>query len=110
MSTTIDTTYNFETDQTKLACALVHTDKTVRDATIESIHGFIGNLHKIKELDMLKLWKALYYCLWLTDKAPIQKEVSEMLAKLMLKFENFDMMLLFLQCFCKTIMREWLNL
>jgi hypothetical protein len=35
------------------------------------------------ELDFMKLQKALFYCLWLCDKVPVQEELSDLIAPLL---------------------------
>lgn len=38
------------------------TDKKVRDQALESLRTFLGAQTEISELDLLKLWKGLFYC------------------------------------------------
>jgi ribosomal RNA-processing protein 1 len=39
------------------------TDKEVRDQALESLRTFLGAQAEIAELDLLKLWKGLFYCM-----------------------------------------------
>lgn len=43
----------------------------------------IHSSHGISEMDLLKLWKGLWYTLFLADKVPVQQELSKRLAKLL---------------------------
>jgi hypothetical protein len=38
------------------------TDKEVRDQALESLRTFLGAQAEMAELDLLKLWKGLFYC------------------------------------------------
>lgn len=58
-------------------------------------------------LEMLKLWKCLFQCMWMCDKRLVQNEFSLSLAKLLSAFVNREDSLLFLDCFWLTMAREW---
>ena len=74
MTTPIDGITNPTTDQLTFAKALASPDKGTRDKTVLSlVRYFSKNNNDMTELEMLKLWKALYYCFWLSDKVPIQQ-------------------------------------
>merc|ERR1712070_846823 len=91
-----------------LARALVNPDKQIRDKTVVALQTYIESLHKnFSELDMLKLWKALFYCFWYSDKALIQQEVAEELSKLIHTFTTPARAQLFFQTFFRTMLREW---
>jgi len=38
------------------------TDKKVRDNALDSLKTYLGAQSEISELDLLKLWKGLFYC------------------------------------------------
>jgi hypothetical protein len=39
--------------------------------------------HKnVTEADLMKLWKGLFYCFWMSDKQPIQQELAERMSEL----------------------------
>ena len=42
----------------------------------------------MSELDLMKLWKGLWYCLYLADKVPVQNELSRHIAELLVCFEG----------------------
>ena len=99
--------FSFDTDQKKLACSLVHPEKDVRDATIANMANYLANTTSVSDLNMLKLWKALYYCLWLTDKEPMQQEVCSNISKLIHVFPKLSLTIQFIKTFYVTILREW---
>lgn len=41
-----------------------------------------------EELELLKLWKGLYTCLWMTDQAVVQEEVAGDMAALLQLFTD----------------------
>lgn len=56
---------------------------------------------------MLKLWKALYYCMWLSDKNEIQTELAAFLCSVVDDFPNTEIRLLYVRMFFRTMLREW---
>lgn len=59
---------------------------------------------------MLKLWKALYYCMWLSDKQPIQAELAQSLTELTNVFSTQQLSLLYIRMFFRILLREWFHL
>lgn len=55
---------------------------------------------------MLKIWKGLFYCFWMSDKVPVQQELAQRLAEMMAPLHE-DKALLFLRCFFVIMIREW---
>ncbi|KAM6984995.1 ribosomal RNA processing protein 1 homolog B [Aplochiton taeniatus] len=62
--------------------------------------GFTGD-------ELLKLWKGLFYCLWMQDKPLLQEELSEHISGLIHLFQTVDGQFLFLEAFIQTVNREW---
>ena len=92
--------------QQKFANALGNPDKAKRDKHMRLLSGLIST-QLYTELEMMKLWKALYYCLWLADKAAVQNDVSQWVCSLVHICKDEEQAQLFARCFFKTIMREW---
>jgi len=101
---------NLYTDEVKFAKLLVHPDKAVRDDTLLSLQRYLQSVTSFEAFSMLKLWKALYYCLWLADKVPIQQELIGRIASLTTVFPSVDVSVLFLQQFFRILFREWSSL
>ena len=89
------------------ARALACPDKEVRDKTVVSLINYVAGLQNITEMEMLKLWKALYYCMWLSDKALIQMELAQALTGLFNSFKERDFAVLYFGIFFRTMVREW---
>lgn len=99
-----------DAEQIKFARALVNPDKAIRDATLETLRKTVSKWKTVSELEMLKLWKSLFYCMWLADMSPVQQELAERMANLINSFHNADMALFYVQMFFRTIVREWHHL
>uniref|UniRef100_A0A3Q0SSL4 Ribosomal RNA processing 1 n=1 Tax=Amphilophus citrinellus TaxID=61819 RepID=A0A3Q0SSL4_AMPCI len=57
--------------------------------------------------ELLKLWKGLFYCLWMQDKPLLQEELSRQISTLIHGFHTTEQQLSYLQSFLQTMKREW---
>ncbi|XP_064799955.1 ribosomal RNA processing protein 1 homolog B-like isoform X2 [Oncorhynchus masou masou] len=57
--------------------------------------------------ELLKLWKGLFYCLWMQDKPLLQEELSNQISGLIHSFQNIQSQFMFLETFLQTVKREW---
>lgn len=48
-------------------------------------HHFQSITYYFSRDEMLRIWKGLFYCMWMSDKPLIQEELSENIAHLMLE-------------------------
>ena len=97
-------------EEVKFARSLVNPDKALRDQTLQSLQKYASALQNIEDLEMLKLWKGLYYCMWLSDKQDIQFELATSLANLIDKFRSQTIVFQYIRMFYRTILREWYSL
>ena len=58
--------------ESKFAKALANNDVRVRDLAVSALQTWLRARTEVSELDMLKLWKGLFYAMWHADKAPVQ--------------------------------------
>ncbi len=65
-----------------------------------------GCLQEVREDELKKIWKGLFYCVWHADKAPVQADLIDRLAGVL---ENLDLKLSveFFKVFLSTMRREW---
>ncbi|XP_041699647.1 ribosomal RNA processing protein 1 homolog B isoform X2 [Coregonus clupeaformis] len=96
----------------QFAQRLASNEKPMRTKAIKKLRKYISvRSQKIKggfESDeLLKLWKGLFYCLWMQDKPLLQEELSNQISGLMHNFQNIQSQFLFLETFLQTIKREW---
>jgi len=95
----------------ELAKKLVSPDKETREQNLQVIETwFSSRSAPLSEVQLMKLWKGLYYCMWMSDKPFVQLELAERLARLVHTFRRDSGSLLFLQTFYKTIQREWIHI
>ncbi|XP_035767150.1 ribosomal RNA processing protein 1 homolog A-like [Neolamprologus brichardi] len=57
--------------------------------------------------ELLKLWKGLFYCLWMQDKPLLQEELSRKISTLIHSFTSTQQQLSYLRSFLQTMKREW---
>ncbi|CAO2650309.1 Nn.00g016010.m01.CDS01 [Neocucurbitaria sp. VM-36] len=88
---------------------LASSDKKVRDEAFTSLRTYLGAQSEIAELDLLKLWKGLFYCLWMQDKPALQQRLSRDLASLVSTLRD-PVVMPFLRAFWLTIAREWTHI
>lgn len=105
--------YDATNDIHTFAKSLASPDKSIRDKTITSLQAYLSTFTRddsLSGIEMLKLWKALYYCMWLCDKVPVQQELSHAMSSLIFSIPNTAMKLLYIRMFYRTICREWSNI
>lgn len=61
-----------EDGNSKFARALGSTDYATRDKGVQALSKFLLYKDELADLDMLKLWKGLFFCFWHSDKVPVQ--------------------------------------
>ncbi|KZM28587.1 uncharacterized protein EKO05_0001434 [Ascochyta rabiei] len=88
---------------------LASSDKEIRDNALDSLRTYLGGRSEISELDLLKLWKGLFYCLWMQDKPALQQRLSRDLASLVSTLRS-GVALPFIRAFFLTMAREWTNI
>ncbi|NXO87313.1 RRP1B protein, partial [Sitta europaea] len=57
--------------------------------------------------ELLKIWKGLFYCMWMQDKPLLQEELAANMSQLIHVFQNTEARHLFIQTFWQTMNREW---
>eukprot|EP00656_Telonema_subtile_P049269 TRINITY_DN6081_c0_g1_i1.p1 TRINITY_DN6081_c0_g1~~TRINITY_DN6081_c0_g1_i1.p1 ORF type:complete len:409 (+),score=186.47 TRINITY_DN6081_c0_g1_i1:129-1355(+) len=85
---------------------LAHNDKKVRDKTVKVLRQWLSKMPNMSDLDFLKLWKGLFYCFWMSDKRPVQRELAENIASLVASCHQ-NSRLAFIKGFFVTMLREW---
>ncbi|NWQ85469.1 RRP1B protein, partial [Burhinus bistriatus] len=57
--------------------------------------------------ELLKIWKGLFYCMWMQDKPLLQEELADNISQLIHAIQNTEARHLFIQTFWQTMNREW---
>ncbi|XP_078434459.1 ribosomal RNA processing-like protein [Wolffia australiana] len=87
-----------------VAKQLASCNRASRDRAVRLLTSFLSA--STPEEDLLKIWKGLFYCMWHSDKLPVQSELVNRLASLLLNLEVSTSVHYF-DAFLVTIRREW---
>ncbi|KAL4458010.1 hypothetical protein ABPG75_012875 [Micractinium tetrahymenae] len=93
----------------KFARALGSVDFHTREAGLRALQDFLSRRSSLEELEMLRLWKGIFYCFWHSDKQPVQAALAERLSEIMTQLPE-EVGWLFYATFVHTMRREWLGI
>ncbi|KAG2184364.1 hypothetical protein INT43_000273 [Umbelopsis isabellina] len=85
---------------------LAANEKKTRDKAVRSLQQFLSSKSELSESDLLKLWKGLFYCFWMSDKPLIQQALSETLGSLVMSLQQQNA-IAFLGAFWQIHCDEW---
>ncbi|XP_015670231.1 ribosomal RNA processing protein 1 homolog B isoform X1 [Protobothrops mucrosquamatus] len=96
----------------QFAQRLASNEKRIRDRALKKLRGYITLRTQslegcFSQEELLKIWKGLFYCMWMQDKPLLQEELSNNISQLIHLIENMDTRHLFIQTFWQTVNREW---
>jgi ribosomal RNA-processing protein 1 len=86
--------------------ALAHNDKQVREKGLRKVRKWLQLREEVSEQEMEKLWAGLFYSFWMSDKAPVQRDLAFRMSEILLVLSE-DRALGFFSAFLTTLMREW---
>ncbi|MQL85925.1 hypothetical protein Taro_018451 [Colocasia esculenta] len=94
-----------------VARRLASCNKATRDRAVRLLKAWLSEhgstaVSATSEEDLLKIWKGLFYCVWHADKLPVQSELVNRLASLLLGPDP-AVAERYLEGFVATIRREW---
>lgn len=97
--------------EVQFAQKLAANEPWVRDKAVKKLKKWFGaKTEAFDEGDMMKLWKGLYYCFWMSDKPLVQEELAENISSFVSCFQNSESSLVFIKSFLKTFGREWFGI
>ncbi|EME88883.1 uncharacterized protein MYCFIDRAFT_26930 [Pseudocercospora fijiensis CIRAD86] len=85
---------------------LASSDRSIRDRALSSLRTYLHRSTPFTGLDLLKLWKGLHYCMFMSDKPRNQQRLARDLAALTDVLAPANVSPWF-AAFWKTISREW---
>ncbi|KAL8190454.1 UNVERIFIED_CONTAM: hypothetical protein K2H54_054435 [Gekko kuhli] len=96
----------------QFAQRLAANEKRIRDRALKKLRGYIilrtqDPAGGFNQEEFLKIWKGLFYCIWMQDKPLLQEELSNNISQLIHVIENIDARHLFIETFWQTMNREW---
>lgn len=84
-------------------------DRPTRDKALESLRTYLSGRRDLPPLELLKLWKGLFYCMWMSDRPLTQQALASSLADLVFVLPP-PSIIPFLRAFWQTMQREWTNI
>ncbi|XP_028360591.1 ribosomal RNA processing protein 1 homolog A [Phyllostomus discolor] len=99
----------------QLAQRLAGNEQVTRDRAVRKLRKYIvartqraagGFTHD----ELLKVWKGLFYCMWMQDKPLLQEELGRTISQLIHAFQTTEAQHLFVQTFWQTMNREWMGI
>ncbi|XP_014436491.2 ribosomal RNA processing protein 1 homolog B isoform X2 [Pelodiscus sinensis] len=96
----------------QFAQRLAANEKRNRDRAVKKLRGYISLRTRspaggFSQEELLKIWKGLFYCMWMQDKPLLQEELASTISQLIHVIQNIEAQHLFIQTFWQTMNREW---
>ncbi|KAH6631420.1 nucleolar protein,Nop52-domain-containing protein [Chaetomium tenue] len=91
---------------------LASSDRKIRTSALASLHAFLSARQvasALTPLDVLKLWKGLFYALWMCDRAIPQQNLCAELADLIYVLPR-EAVVPWMRGFWATMAREWTSI
>ena len=84
-------------------------DRRTRDSALEKLRTYLKHRKQLDSLELLKLWKGLFFCMWMSDRPRVQQQLARDLAGLVDVVPG-ELVVPFLEAFWRTMAREWLGI
>ncbi|OXB58614.1 hypothetical protein ASZ78_007608 [Callipepla squamata] len=96
----------------QFAQRLAANEKRIRDRAVKKLRGYISLRTQrqdggFSQEELLKIWKGLFYCMWMQDKPLLQEELANNISQLIHVIQNTEAQHLFIRTFWQTMNREW---
>ncbi|XP_064599442.1 uncharacterized protein LOC135465986 [Liolophura sinensis] len=92
---------------------LAGNEKKTRDKAVKRLRKWlqlkaVPTRGDLSDEDLLKIWKGLHYCMWMSDKPLVQEELATTISSLVHCFDgNTSLVFSFIRIFFRTEAREW---
>jgi len=97
--------------EVQFAQKLAANDPVERSKAVKKLKKwFASRAQDFEDVEMMRLWKGLYYCFWHSDKPMVQEELAENISSFIPAFRSEKSSLIFIRSFHKTIGREWFGI
>uniref|UniRef100_A0A182VZW6 Uncharacterized protein n=1 Tax=Anopheles minimus TaxID=112268 RepID=A0A182VZW6_9DIPT len=99
----------------KFARALAGNNPALRRKVLRNLKTWLFTRSQssfvFSDVDFLRLWKGLFYCMWMSDKPLVQEELAESLGSLVRCFDhNVPVAMQFFKAFLTTMGNEWFGI
>jgi len=99
------------TPEIYFARKLASNEKKIRDKSLKKLKRWLAARSAVPDAftedELLKLWKGLFYCMWMSDKPLIQEDLAETIASLIHSVQDRATGLLFYSISIRTLARDW---
>ncbi|CAN7983416.1 unnamed protein product, partial [Ixodes hexagonus] len=100
------------TQEVHFAHHLAANEKVTRDRALRKLTRWIRAKSAREDTEfteeaLMKLWKGLFFCMWMSDKPFVQQDLANNIASLIHCFAQRSQALLFIDTFFKTMAHEW---
>ncbi|KAL4182245.1 hypothetical protein AMTRI_Chr12g275000 [Amborella trichopoda] len=85
---------------------LASCNKATRDKAVKLLRTWLMAQPLVSEQDMKKIWKGLFYCIWHSDKLPVQVDLIERLSSILVSVD-LSLSSQYFEIFLLTMRREW---
>ncbi|XP_077335487.1 LOW QUALITY PROTEIN: ribosomal RNA processing protein 1 homolog A-like [Lithobates pipiens] len=91
-----------------LAQKLAGNEKKTRDRALRRLRAYLRERSgRFSSDEFCKIWKGLFYCMWMQDKPLLQEELARNMSQLVHMLHTRESRNLFLRAFWQTLNREW---
>ncbi|XP_065798340.1 ribosomal RNA processing protein 1 homolog B isoform X1 [Muntiacus reevesi] len=96
----------------QFAQRLASHEKGIRDRAMRKLRQYISvktqrETGGFSQEELLKIWKGLFYCMWVQDEPLLQEELANTISQLIHVVNNSEAQHLFILTFWQTVNREW---
>ncbi|XP_059248428.1 ribosomal RNA processing protein 1 homolog B isoform X1 [Mustela nigripes] len=96
----------------QFAQRLASQEKGIRERAVRKLRQYLSvktqrEAGGFSQEELLKIWKGLFYCMWVQDEPLLQEELANTISQLVHVVNNSEAQHLFIQTFWQTMNREW---
>ncbi|XP_041128009.1 ribosomal RNA processing protein 1 homolog A-like [Polyodon spathula] len=101
-----------QSPEIQFAQKLASNEKPIRTRALKKLRKYLSIRSQkpaggFSNDELLKIWKGLFYCMWMQDKPLMQEELAAVISRLIHSLQKTDAQYLFLETFLQTMNREW---
>ena len=82
-------------------------DPDARETALDALRLYLGRRTQFSDLELLKLWKSLFFSMWMCDKPIKQQQLARDLAGLVTRDTSAVNVMPFVGAFWSSMSREW---
>ncbi|XP_062060604.1 ribosomal RNA processing protein 1 homolog B [Lepus europaeus] len=96
----------------QFAQRLASHEKGIRERAVKKLRQYLSvktqrEAGGFSQEELLKIWKGLFYCMWVQEEPRLQEELADSISQLVHVVNNSEAQHLFIETFWRTMNREW---